>query len=161
MLAGLEDEAHRVAVALQAHISEDRLRLPQSAEGAEAHAALELHVLMRFGHWARILEWPAPVDPVLYCATIAQRHFARGIAFAALGRVDEAKTEQEHFRKSREEPMLATRRVHNNMCSVLLEIGEQMLAGEILYREKEYDAAFERLAAGVALEDRLAYDEPW
>lgn len=161
MLAGMESEAHRIATALQKHIPEHRLRLPQSAEGAEAHAGLELHVLMRFGHWTRILDWPAPADPVLYCATTAQRHFARGIAFAALDRVDEAKAEQELFRISRQEPVLATRRVHNNMCSVLLEIGEEMLAGEILYRENRFDTAFDRLAAGVALEDRLAYDEPW
>ena len=45
--------------------------------------------------------------------------------------------------------------------SLLLSIGEEMLAGEILYRSKDYDAAFEKLAAGVALEDQLAYDEPW
>lgn len=45
--------------------------------------------------------------------------------------------------------------------SLLLNIGEEMLAGEILYRSKDYDAAFEKLAAGVALEDQLAYDEPW
>lgn len=161
MLAGMEGEARRIAVALQTHIPEDRLRLPRVAEGAEAHAALELHVLMRFGHWSRLLEWPAPADPVLYCATVAQRHFARGVAFAALGRVDEAKAEQERFRRSREEPLLATRRVHNNMCSVLLQIGEEMLAGEILYRELKFDAAFERLGAAVVLEDQLAYDEPW
>ena len=117
MLAGMEAEAHRVATALQVHIPAERLRLPQSAEGAEAHAALELHVLMRFGEWEQILEWPAPDDPVLYCATVAQRHFARGIACAALGRVEDAKAEQAAFRASREEPVLATRRVHNNMVS--------------------------------------------
>lgn len=36
-----------------------------------------------------------------------------------------------------------------------------MLAGEIAYRRGEYDAAFARLRAAIALEDDLPYDEPW
>ena len=36
-----------------------------------------------------------------------------------------------------------------------------MLEGEIAYRRGEYDAAFARLRAAIALEDGLPYDEPW
>ena len=156
-----EEQARSHATSLQKHIGEARLRMPLAAEGAEAHCALELHVLIRFGKWEEILDWPAPADPVLWCATVAQRHFARGIAYAALGKVNEARAEQASFRVSLSEPTLATRRVHNNMVTTLLEIAEEMLEGEVLYRSGEFDAAFAKLEKGVALEDALAYDEPW
>ena len=161
MGAAQEEQARSHATSLQKHIGEARLRMPLAAEGAEAHCALELHVLIRFGKWEEIIDWPAPADPVLWSATVAQRHFARGIAYAALGKVDDARAEQASFRASLSEPTLATRRVHNNMVTTLLEIAEEMLEGEILYRLGEFDAAFAKLEEGVALEDALAYDEPW
>ena len=147
----MEGEARRIAASLQEHIPESRLRMPLAAEGAEAHAALELHVLIRFGQWDEILSWPAKGDTTLYCATTSQRHFARGLAHAALGRVEEARAEQVAFRASLVVPTLTTRRVHNNMALKILEIAEEMLEGEILYRAGEHDAAFEKLAAGVSV----------
>jgi hypothetical protein len=71
MLAGMEGEARRVAASLQVYIPESRLRLPLAAEGAEAHAALELHVLIRFGQFQEILSWPAKEDTALYCVPLA------------------------------------------------------------------------------------------
>ena len=38
---------------------------------------------------------------------------------------------------------------------------EALLDGEILYRERAYDAAFARLREAVALDEELNYDEPW
>lgn len=51
--------------------------------------------------------------------------------------------------------------LHNAPCVQLLAIAEQMLEGEIAYRRGQYDVAFARLRAAVALDDDLPYDEPW
>jgi tetratricopeptide (TPR) repeat protein len=51
--------------------------------------------------------------------------------------------------------------VHNNKMVDLLDIAAQMLTGEVDYRRGRFDEAFEHLRRAVALDDALAYDEPW
>lgn len=48
----------------------------------------------RFGLWNDILSEPLYDDPDLYPTGCAAAHYARGIAFASLGRVAEAEVEQ-------------------------------------------------------------------
>ena len=114
--------------------------------------------------WAPITVSGGPDRERRYCATTAQRHFARGLAYAALGQVEEARVEQRAFRASLAVPTLQTRRVHNNMALKILEIAEEMLAGEILYRAGEHDAAFDKLAAGVSAAATICHSwvmTPW
>ncbi|MGV0799362.1 hypothetical protein ABQF26_20470, partial [Mycolicibacterium elephantis] len=54
-----------------------------------------------------------------------------------------------------------TRYLFNNTVIDILAIAEEMLAGEIAYREGRFDEAFTRLEAAIALDDALPYDEPW
>ncbi|OBG12423.1 hypothetical protein A5768_10885 [Mycolicibacterium fortuitum] len=49
----------------------------------------------------------------------------------------------------------------NNTSVDILAIAEQMLNGEIAYREGDYDTAFGYLRRAVELDDALPYDEPW
>ncbi len=87
-------------------------------------------------------------------------HYAKGVAHAALGEVGAAESEQARFREAaRRVP--ESRYIHNVQCQQLLAIAELMLEGEIAYRRGEYDLAFARLRAAIALEDELPYDEPW
>ncbi len=48
----------------------------------------------RFGLWDDILSEPLYGEPDLYPAGCTAAHYARGIAFASLGRVSEAENEQ-------------------------------------------------------------------
>ena len=68
------------------------------------------------------------------------------------------------FRSSLAVPTLQTRRVHNNMALKILEIAEEMLEGEVLYRAGEHDAAFDKLAAGVSAAATICHSwvmTPW
>jgi hypothetical protein len=96
----------------------------------------------------------------LYCNTLAMMHYAKGVAYAALGEVTEAEAEQARFRDTAKR-VPESRYIHNVPCVQLLAIAEEMLEGEIAYRHGEHDAAFARLRAAIALEDDLPYDEPW
>jgi hypothetical protein len=87
-------------------------------------------------------------------------HYAKGVAYAALGEVTEAEAEQARFRDTAKR-VPESRYIHNVPCVQLLAIAEEMLEGEIAYRHGEHDAAFARLRAAIALEDDLPYDEPW
>src|SRR6202035_6140577 len=81
---------------LPAAIPEDLLRVqvPPMADWLEGFVPMRMHVLVRFGRWADILAASLPADQDLYCVTTAMMHYARGVALAALGQVDEADDER-------------------------------------------------------------------
>ncbi|MFN0242441.1 MAG: hypothetical protein ACKVWV_06060 [Planctomycetota bacterium] len=117
-----------------------------------------LHVLVRFGRWDAILHEPEP--PSDLPMTAAVRHYARGLALAALGRVDEADVERAAFDAAFEK-VGADASFGNNKMRTVLEIGRAMLAGEVEYRRGNHDKAFEHLRDAVRRDEELKYDEPW
>jgi tetratricopeptide (TPR) repeat protein len=120
-------------------------------------AGIRVDVLKRFGNWDDLLREPAP--PESLPITRAMWRFARGIAQAASGRIEEARREQAEFRsavaKVPQDAMMMINRAHD-----VLAVAEPMLEGEIAYREGRIDAAIEKLREGVAREDSLRYMEP-
>jgi tetratricopeptide (TPR) repeat protein len=54
-----------------------------------------------------------------------------------------------------------TRMLFNNTCIDILNIAEEMLEGELSYRQGEHDIAFAHLRRSVELDDTIPYDEPW
>ncbi|WP_454793554.1 hypothetical protein [Mycolicibacterium lutetiense] len=133
---------------------------PPMADWLEAFVPLRVHVLVRFGRWDDLIAEPLPADPDLYCTTTATIHYGRGVAYAAKGQVQLARRELEHFHTAyRNIP--DTRYLFNNTSLDILAIAEQMLNGEIAYREGDYATAFTYLRRAIALDDALPYDEPW
>lgn len=87
------------------------------------------------------------------------RHFARGVAFAAKKQPEKARAEQVEFRRLKEEvPEEAFFAL--NVASNVLAVADNMLEGEILYREGNVDAAIVKLEKAAELEDDLRYTEP-
>jgi tetratricopeptide (TPR) repeat protein len=116
------------------------------------------HVMVRFGLWEEILAEPEPAGD-LFAARAIWR-YARGIALASLGRVEEAVQEQEAFAAARD-AVPESRLLFNNQVKEILGVATQVLAGEVEYRRGNHDRAFEHLREAVALDERLNYDEPW
>jgi tetratricopeptide (TPR) repeat protein len=116
------------------------------------------HVMVRFGLWEEILAEPEPAGE-LFAARAIWR-YARGIALATLGRVDEALAEQEAFLQAKAD-VPESRLLFNNPVKEILEVATRVLAGEIEYRRGNHDLAFEHLRAAAALDETLNYDEPW
>lgn len=137
-----------------------RVAVPPMADWLESYVPLWLHALIRFGRWEAILAEPLPGDPELYCVTTAMAHYARGIAYAATGRVAAAEEERERFRAALGR-VPETRYFQHNRCSDVLAVAAAMLDGEVAYRRGDCDAAFAALRLAVALEDALPYSEPW
>jgi tetratricopeptide (TPR) repeat protein len=136
------------------------LESPPMADYFESYLSFEPHVLVRFGKWRDALALQLPENPDLYCTLAANVHYARGVAQAALGHIEQAEAEEKAFLKAKAR-VPDTRLLHNNRIVDLLEIATEMLRGEILYRRRDYDAAFAALRRSVALDDSLPYDEPW
>jgi tetratricopeptide (TPR) repeat protein len=133
---------------------------PPMADWLEAFVPLRVHVLIRFGRWAELIAEPLPVDQELYCSTTATIHYGRGVAYAATGRVDEARAERDAFAAAYAR-IPDTRYLFNNTSRDILAVGEAMLDGEIAYRERRFDDAFASLRQAIERDDALPYDEPW
>ncbi|KAF4587155.1 TPR domain protein [Ophiocordyceps camponoti-floridani] len=162
MFAAQSRVAFETVDLLEASVSERLLRVesPPMADWLEAFLAMRVHALIRFGRWHDVLALEPPADTELYCVTVALLHYARGVALAALGRVDEARDQRRLFRDAvpRVKP---SRTLFNNKCVDILCVADAMLDGEIEYRAGQHERAFQRLREAMNLYDGLPFDEPW
>jgi len=124
---------------------------------ADGYMVMPLEVRMRFGLWDEVLA--APEFPEHFPFARAMRHYARGVALAATGDPQGARVEQREF-LAKKAFVPADRTFGNNSTAALLAVAEDVLEGEILYREGKAAAAFAALRRAVISEDALRYDEP-
>ncbi|MBI1757006.1 MAG: tetratricopeptide repeat protein [Fimbriimonas ginsengisoli] len=118
---------------------------------------MPLEVRKRFGKWQEILA--APEFPEWFPLARTLRHADRGVAFAALGKSELARAEQEAFEAGRKATP-ATATFGNNSAAKVLSVAASLLEGEILLAEHKTDGAIKALQEAVAAEDQLTYDEP-
>lgn len=124
----------------------------------DVFTATPYHVMVRFGMWEELLLEPEPQGE-LHAARAVWR-YARGVALASLGRVEEAEAEREAFLAARS-AVPESRMLFNNPVSEILAVADKVLEGEIAYRRGEHDRAFGLLRQAVDLDEQLNYDEPW
>jgi len=136
MFLGQSEVALQTADEVVATIPPELLRVqtPSMADWLEGFMPVKMHVLIRFGRWQEIIDTPLPADRELYCVTTAMIHYARGVALAATGRVDEAEAEQRRFLAAVGR-VPDSRYLFNNVCLDILAIAAEMLAGELEYRK--------------------------
>ena len=152
--------------------------IPMGAIFLESYVTMPWHVMIRFGKWDKILNEPLHSDKDVFPAAIATQHYARGVAYASLGMIQEAEAEQKLFKQALENPALAGRVLHNNLMyqdpsdgPCILLVNDAILDGEIEYRRQylakergenaDFTVAFNHLRRGVNLSLNLAYNEPW
>ncbi|MFN7021436.1 MAG: tetratricopeptide repeat protein [Phycisphaerales bacterium] len=155
MMQGRRRDSLRAARELLASIPKDFKR--QSPELVDPFLPILGDVQMRFGMWKDILKLPEPGTQ--FPIARAMRLFMRGVALAALGRIDEARAEQALFAAAVEAvPEQAV--ISINPARMVLSIAAHMLEGEIALAEGKLDEAVSALERGVAVEDELRYMEP-
>ncbi len=130
------------------------------ADWFEGFVPMKQHVLIRFGRWQDILDQDVPQDTELYSVTLAMMRYARTVALANLGRIDDAEREKGEFHEASSR-VPETRMLFNNTCRDILKVAEQMLLGELAYHKGAHEAAFAHLRKAVEIDDSLPYDEPW
>ena len=124
---------------------------------ADVFNAMPYEVRMRFGRWDEILAMPEP--PAEMPIARVFRLYARGVAQAALGKIDAARAEQKAFNEARAK-VPADAQFGNNTGPNLVAVAADVLDGEIAFRAGERDRGLDALRRGVEAEDRLRYDEP-
>lgn len=156
MFAGREEEAIAAAQDLVRELPADVVQ--QLAPVLETFMGVPYEVLVRFGRWDEMLAQPEP--PAWSKGARALWRCGRGVALAALGRIDEARAERERFRAAVAE-VPAEWTFGNNPVRSVLAVGDAFLDGEIEFRAGNHDAAFAALRVAVERNDALRYDEPW
>ncbi|GAA3991612.1 hypothetical protein GCM10022384_44250 [Streptomyces marokkonensis] len=162
MMSGRSREALDAARRIDALVTPELLRIdsPPMADLMESYRTTLPHVLIRFGRWQEILELELPQDRELFCSTTAMIHYARGIAFSALGRITEAEAARDQFASARATvPGTRWNAVPAKEVDVL-EVAAGMLEGELEYRKGNFEAAFTALERAIDAEDALPYTDP-
>ncbi len=112
---------------------------------------------VRFGRWAAALEEPAPPDDFPFAGAI--RHYARGIAFAATNRLEDAAAEGRKL-ESLAAGLPRDARESLNSAGALLSIARLCLSARIASAQNRKADAIRDLNAAVRAEDALSYSEP-
>jgi tetratricopeptide (TPR) repeat protein len=137
-----------------------QIKSPPMADFFETILGMEPHVLIRFGMWEEILKLELPEDTETYIMCTAFIEYARGLAYSALGHIEEADAQLDTFLAVKAR-VPESRLLHNVRGVDLLEVAAAMLEGELAYRKGDHDLAFAHLRRAVSLDDALPYDEPW
>jgi tetratricopeptide (TPR) repeat protein len=119
-----------------------------------------LFAYTRFGKWDLILNEPRPPEESPFWTGVW--HYARGLAFTATGKPDQAARELSSLENIAAEKSLDGFRVtfSRNGAKAILEIAVEVLAGEMAAKRGDYDKAIARLHRAILLEDNLIYNEP-
>ena len=162
MLAGKSKAALLATDRMEKAIPEEILRVktPALANWMEFFLAVRVHVYIRFGMWDELIKMEPEKDKDLYCVTNVMRHYGRGIALAATGRVDEALEERKRFEDAWTY-VPETRLDFPNKITEILPVAQAMLDGEIEYRRGNYEVSFQKLREAIILEDKIPFAEPW
>ncbi|WP_051831670.1 tetratricopeptide repeat protein [Streptomyces violens] len=162
MMSGRSRDALRAARRLDEILTPELLQVtsPPMADLAESYRTTLPHVLIRFGRWEEILELEPPQDQELFCSTTAMIHYARGIAYSALGRIAEAEAARDAFAAAR--AAVPESRLNSLPAREVdvLAVAAGMLDGELEYRKGNFDDAFAALRRAIELEDALPYTDP-
>src|SRR5262245_34225355 len=130
---------------------------PKTAAILDGFVTAPMEVMKRFGRWDDLLAEPEP--PAVFPIARAMRHELRGVAYAAKGRVAEAREQQNRFREAvTKVPKEAT--FGHNTAADLFAVAEAVLEGEILAREGKLADAVAALQSAAAKEEKLRYSEP-
>jgi pimeloyl-ACP methyl ester carboxylesterase len=150
---GQLSEARAAATQLEENVRPHVKEMPM----IEVFLPSPLFVKLRFGQWDEILRTTEP-DRAL-SATHAIWHFARGVAFAATGKLAEAQ-------KQREALAAAVRKTPGdapfglNSASSILRIAEHTLDARIAWARGDRVGSIGSWRAAVAAWDALNYNEP-
>ncbi|HSY64841.1 MAG TPA: hypothetical protein VK829_09585 [Terriglobales bacterium] len=126
----------------------------------EGFMTIPMAVDVRFHRWNEILTMPQP-DPAMKITT-GFWHFARGMALAGTGKLNEAEAEYKIVSEAEQNTpsdMVFSMPI-NNKAKDIMKISEDVLGAKIAMARKDNVQAISLLTAAVAIQDTLKYGEP-
>ena len=159
--AAFEGKSKR-SIEAATHVSNnvDQTIMRQDGMGTIQHFyILPIYANLRFGKWNKILNTPKPDEDLIY--PIGVWTFAQGMAQLKKGNIEKSYEYLDMLNIIKENKSLETVTIWDiNNTKHILDIAFEILSGEILAIEKDFDGSIKHLSKAVELEDQLNYDEP-
>ena len=133
---------------------------PFMASILDGYSAMRTHVYVRFGKWRELIADPMPGSPETTPIRVAMNLYGKGVAHAALGDIESAEAARARFGAFLD-TIPADAIFLSNPVRDILRVGEAMLDGEVEYRKRNHERAFEALRLAVERDDNLNFTEPW
>jgi predicted Zn-dependent protease len=125
----------------------------------DAFNTMPIQIMVRFHRWDEIMALPQPEDSLPMSS--GSWHFARAMAYANGGNLDQAKAELEALRKlAPEMAKVSTNPQGPHNAEIIPQIMAHFVESRIANAEHRTDEAIESLRIAVSLEDSLDYNEP-
>ena len=133
---------------------------PFMASILDGYSAMRTHVYVRFGKWRELIQDLLPERPEQTPIRVAMYYYGKGVAYSALDDLKNAKSAKFQFDRHLETIPQDAIFLSNAVRDILL-VGKAMLEGELEYRKRNYNLAFEALRLAVERDDNLNFTEPW
>ena len=155
-MAGRYAQSQAIADKLSAHVAP----LVKDIPPLEGFMTVRIGVMARFQKWDEILKLPEPDPSLKSVATF--RHYARGLAFTATGKLAEAQAEYDAVAAIVEAtpPDTIFAMPVNNKAKSVLSIARDVLGAKIAMAQHDAAEATMLLRQAVSTQDSLIYDEP-
>jgi tetratricopeptide (TPR) repeat protein len=149
--ATAKEAANKLVAQVSPHVKE----MPQ----LQAFLTVQTAVLVRFNRWDDILKRPQPNIDLRVANTMW--HFARGMAFAATGKLTQGEGEHQAVTEGLESTAQdETFDMSLNKAHDVLKIASDVLAAKLSMARNERNQAIAKLRDAVAIQDSLRYAEP-
>ncbi|MBT8077751.1 MAG: tetratricopeptide repeat protein [Gammaproteobacteria bacterium] len=151
----------RSAVAIEAArkvAANVQLEMINEFPGVEFFKTIPMLALTQFGRWDDVLQEPQP--PVEHEYSNGIWHYVRATAYARKGQLDAAKAEREELVPLRDAADVVFLDTIQYPATMLLEIADELVQGEIAMAEERHDEAIAHFSRAVEVQDELPYTEP-
>jgi tetratricopeptide (TPR) repeat protein len=135
-----------------------QLEMIEEFPSVEFFHTIPLLALTQFGQWEAILDEPRPPENLDYSNAIW--HYARATAFVKTGDIESARAEREKLQPLRDVANISFLDTIYYPASMLLEIADSLIQGEVAMADGENEAAIAHFENAVAVQDQLPYTEP-
>ncbi|MBE8971272.1 hypothetical protein IQ277_35300 [Nostocales cyanobacterium LEGE 12452] len=152
-MAGRYEDALKSAEKLVANVTAIDPYVPM----LEGFLGSKMLIQTRFSDWDAILKTPAPEAKLP--TTSALWHFARGMASAATGKLEDAASESRALLAAKQ-GISTERTIGFSPASNILDIASKVLDAKIAREKHDYESAIQLLEKALVAEDALNYVEP-
>lgn len=128
-------------------------------EMTQHYLTIPSHILIKFGQWEKILALPKPTDDLIYPTAIW--HYARGMAYVNLDKIEQAKDELKKLNELSQSPSIAEQLNWGiNRVTEVCKISSKVLEAELYVKDGKYNVAISLFTDAIKIEDNLNYTEP-
>lgn len=128
-------------------------------EMVQHYLTIPNHILIKFGQWEKIIALPKPTDDLIYPTAIW--HYARGMAYVNMDKIEHAKDELKKLNELSQSPSIAEQLNWGiNKVTEVCKISSKVLEAELYVKVGKYNEAILMLKEAIKIEDNLNYNEP-